>query len=113
MKQTLLIIAGSALATAAVIKASPASSEPVRQEAVAIVQTGDLDLSSPSGRRQLDLRLVHAAHEVCDTASDVDLAGKSRAGQCRTDVLARARARTTELAANRAPASEIRLSAAD
>jgi len=112
MKQTLLIIAGSALATAAVIKASPASSEPLRPQAVAIVQTADFDLSSPSGRRQLDLRLVHAAHEVCDTASDADLAGKNTAGRCRTDVLARARSRTTELAVNRTPAGEMRLSAA-
>ena len=98
MRQTLAIIAGSALATTAVIKAAPALSEPL--QAVAIVHTGDLDLSTNVGRRELDLRLIHAAHEVCDTASDVDLAGKNKAPQCRAAVLARARARSAELAAN-------------
>ncbi|HEX8839843.1 MAG TPA: UrcA family protein [Sphingomicrobium sp.] len=112
MRQTLLIIAGSALATAAVIKASPALSEPVQPQAIAIVQTGDLDLSSDRGQRQLSLRLMHAAHEVCDTASDVDLAGRNKAGQCRADVLARARATSAELAANGNATGEIRLIAA-
>lgn len=98
MKQTLLIIAGSALAATAVIKATPARSEPAQPQTVAVVQTGDLDLSSATGRRELDLRLIHAAHEVCDTASDVDLAGKNGAGQCRADVLARARVRSVQLA---------------
>ena len=110
MRQSLLIIAGSALATAAVIKASPAYSEPLQPQAVAVVQTGDLDLSSKLGQRQLELRLVHAAHEVCDTASDLDLAGRNQAGQCRKDVLARARVRSAELAAN--GSGEIRLVAA-
>ena len=100
MRQTLLIIAGSALATAAVVKASPALSEPLQPQAVAIIHTSDLDLSSKLGRRELELRLIHAAHEVCDTASDADLAGKNAAGQCRADVLARAHSRSIDLAAN-------------
>ena len=112
MKQGLLIIVGSALATAVVIKASPALSEPPRQEAVAVVRTTDLDLSSQIGRRRLDLRLVHAAHEVCDTASDADLAGKNKAAQCRSDVLARARATSAELNASGNAPREIRLIAA-
>ena len=98
MRQTLLIIAGSALAATAVIKATPALSEPAQPQTVAVVQTGDLDLSSATGRRELDLRLVHAAHEVCDTASDIDLAGKNNARQCRADVLARARVGSVQLA---------------
>jgi len=110
MRQTLLIIAGSALATAAVIKASPALSQSVQPQTVAIVHTADLDLASATGRHDLDLRLMHAAHEVCDTAPDVDLAGQNRAGQCRADVLAQARVRSAELASR--GSGEMRLVAA-
>ena len=97
MRQTLLIIAGLAFATAPAIPTAPAFSEPLQPQVVAIVSTSDLDLFSANGRRQLDLRLVHAAHEVCDTASNVDRVGENEAGKCRADVLARARARTAEL----------------
>ena len=78
MKDMLKIIAVSALATAAVIKAVPAFSEPALAQNVAIVQTADLDLSTASGRAALEHRLVTAAYEVCGTASDADLAGKTR-----------------------------------
>ena len=103
MKQTLKIIAVSALATAAVIKAAPALSEPVSFQNVSIVRTSDLDLSTSSGRAKLDHRLVNAAYEVCGSASDADLAGKNAVRACRADVLASARARSQQLAAHAGP----------
>jgi UrcA family protein len=98
MKQTLKIIAVSALATAAVIKAVPALAEPMATQNVSIVHTADLDLSSRTGREALDHRLIIAAYDVCGTASDVDLAGKNKVRQCRTDVLAKARAESGQIA---------------
>ena len=97
MKQTLKIIFASALATAAVIKAVPALAEPVQN--ISIVRTADLDLSTRAGRDQLSHRLVIAAHEVCGSASDADLAGKNKVRQCRHDVLAEAGAKAQSLAA--------------
>lgn len=98
MKQTLKIIAVSALATAAVIKAVPALAEPVLTQNVSIVHTADLDLSTRAGQETLDHRLVVAAFEVCGAASDVDLAGRNKVRQCRGDVLAKARAESGQLA---------------
>jgi len=98
MKQTLKIIAASALVTAVVIKATPLLAEPAPAQKTSIVHTADLDLSSQAGRDALDHRLVNAAFEVCGTASDVDLAGKNKARACRADVLAKARAEGGELA---------------
>ena len=98
MKQTLKIIAFSALATAAVIKAVPALAEPAPAENVSIVHTSDLDLNSKSGRAALDHRLVTAAFEVCGTASTVDLAGQNKVRACRADVLAKARTDGEQLA---------------
>lgn len=98
MKQTLKIIAISALATGIVIKAVPALAEPIPAQNVSIVHTADLDLSTSAGRNALDHRLVIAAHEVCGTASDIDLAGKNQVRACRADVLAKARSSGEELA---------------
>jgi|SRR6476469_542730 len=98
MKQTLKIIAISALATAAVIKAVPAFAETAPAQAVSIVHTADLDLSTKAGRNALDHRLVSAAYDVCGTASEVDLAGKNKVRACRIDVLAKARAESVQLA---------------
>ena len=103
MKQTLKIIAVSALATAAVIKAAPAVSEPTASRNTSIVKTSDLDLSTAKGRAALDHRLVNAAYEVCGSASDADLAGKNAVRECRTDVLASARARSQQLATRAGP----------
>ena len=96
MKETLKIIAISALATAAAIKAVPAFSEPVQD--VSIVRTSDLDLSTVGGRAMLDHRLVLAAFEVCGTAADVDLSGRNAVRSCRLDVLSKARAQSREIA---------------
>jgi UrcA family protein len=101
MNSSLKIAIGSFLMAAAVIKAAPALAAPVQPNNVTVVHTADLDLASEAGRRQLDRRLATAAHEVCDTASDVDLAGKNAERQCRGDVLAQARARGESLIAGR------------
>jgi UrcA family protein len=98
MKETLRIIAMSALAAAAVIKAVPAFSEPAPVQDVSVVYTNDLDLTSNAGRAALDRRLVIAARDVCGTAADVDLAGRNQVRACRADVLAKARAESHELA---------------
>ena len=98
MKDTLKIIAVSAIATAAVIKAVPAFSEPAAAQNVSIVRTSDLDLSSKAGRDTLDHRLVIAASEVCGTASDADLTGKNKVRACRADALAKARVESAQLA---------------
>ena len=93
------IIIASALITTAAIKAAPALAEPVTQDFnVSIVRTADLDLSTQAGRKALDHRLVHAAREVCGTASDVDLAGQNKVRACRENVLTDARAKGDQLA---------------
>jgi UrcA family protein len=103
MKNTLKIMAISALATAAVIKAVPALAEPVPAQNVSIVRTADLDLTTKAGRQALDHRLVVAAYEVCGTASDADLVGQNKARECRSEVLGAARARGEQLAAGGSP----------
>jgi UrcA family protein len=97
MKQTLRIIAVSALITGVAIKAAPALAEAPTQN-VSIVRTADIDLSSKAGRGTLDHRLVVAASEVCGTASDADLVGKNEVRACRVEVLAEARATGERLA---------------
>ena len=94
------IIIASTLITTAAIKAVPALAEPVAAQDinVSIVRTADLDLSTQSGRRALDHRLVNAAREVCGTASDVDLAGQNKVRACRVNVLSDARAKGDRLA---------------
>ena len=109
MKQTLKIMAISALATVAVIKAAPLLAEPVTGQNVTIVSTAGIDLSSAAGRSELDHRLINAAYEVCGTASDADLVGKNRASECRKDVLSEARAATARLGSAGSP---IRIAAA-
>ena len=94
------IIIASALITTAAIKAVPAIAEPASTPDVnvSIVHTADLDLTTEAGRRALDVRLSHAAREVCGTASDVDLEGKNTVRACRDSVLADARATGEQLA---------------
>jgi UrcA family protein len=101
MKQTLKIIIVSALATAAAIKTAPALAAP-SSNAVTVVRTADLDLSSPAGKRALERRLVNAAHQVCDTASSFDLKARNAERACRDSVIATARAKAgTIVARNR------------
>lgn len=103
MKETLKIIAISALVTAAAIKAAPAFAEPLQAKDVSIVRTADLDLSTSRGRSALDHRLVIAAYEVCGTAADVDLSGQNQVRACRLSVLAKARVESRELASRGGP----------
>lgn len=98
MKQTLKIIAASALVTGILWRAVPALAEEAPRN-VAVVQIADLDLSSKAGARVLDRRLVSAAREVCGIASDADLVGKNRVAACRDAVLSEARATGARLAA--------------
>ncbi len=92
MKNAFTIALASALITTAVIKAAPAlAGTPAGETNVSLVRTGDLDLSSQAGRRQLDVRLARAAREVCGTASNFDLRGKNAVRECRDEVLALAR----------------------
>ena len=109
MKQTLKIIAASALVTAVVWRAAPALAEEAPRN-VAVVQTADLDLSSKAGARALDHRLVNAAREVCGIASDADLVGKNRVAACRDEVLSEARATGARLA-DRSEQADILLAA--
>ena len=111
MKQTLKIIAMSALATAVLLKGVPALAEPVQGQNMTIVSTGDLDLSTATGRAALDHRLVTAAKDVCGYASDVDLAGKNEVRACRTKVLAEARANGETLVANKSSSKTILIAA--
>jgi UrcA family protein len=112
MKQTLKIVAFSALATAAVIKAVPALAEPAGGNVnVSIVATADLDLMSAAGQRALDHRLVVAVRQVCDTASASDLRAQNQERNCRRAALAEARTQSEALAAARRPSAGIQVSA--
>lgn len=96
------IVLLSALVTAAAIKAAPALAGTTGSQgeiAVSYVRTADLDLSTETGRRQLDQRLSNAAREVCGVASDADLEGKNEVRKCRDEVLARASAQREQLLA--------------
>jgi UrcA family protein len=93
MKKSFYIALFSALLTAGLIKAAPALAQtPAGQGevAVSLVHTSDLDLGTAAGQRQLDLRIAHAARDVCGPASDVDLEGKNEVRKCRDESLARA-----------------------
>jgi UrcA family protein len=105
------IILTSALITAAVIKGVPAFAESAPSQAVSIVRTADLDLSTRDGRNTLDRRLVIAADEACGAAADVDLAGSNDVRQCRAEVLAQARAKSDAIAAGRTAERTIRIAA--
>ncbi|MFL6720478.1 MAG: UrcA family protein [Sphingomonas sp.] len=101
MKQTLKIIAASAIATAALLKGIPAAAQPAAVQNVSVVRTADLDLTRQAGRTALEHRLVVAAYEVCGTASNADLAGENQVRACRSEVLQHARAATQQLASRK------------
>ena len=103
MFKTFKITLSAFLVTVALIKGAPALAEPVMSQNVSIVSTAGLDLSTVAGRIALDHRLVAAAYEVCGNPSDADLVGKNQAVACRKDVLARARADSTQLASRGSP----------
>lgn len=86
-------------AAAGLLIASPALAEPAEQLNVATVHTADIDLSTDAGRRALDQRLTTAAHELCDTASAVDLKALNAERDCRAAVVAAARAKASSIIA--------------
>ena len=55
-----------------------------------IIAVADLDLGTPDGQRQFDVRVARAAIELCGEASDVDLAGTNDVRACRDSVLEQA-----------------------
>jgi UrcA family protein len=71
--------------------------EPVT--ATSVVRTADLDLSSDSGKLELDHRIVRAAYEVCGEASDVDLEGKNAVRECRAETIAQATSQREQIIA--------------
>jgi UrcA family protein len=104
MKKSFYIALVSALLTAGLIKAAPALAQtPVQQGelAVSLVRTADLDLSTESGRRQLDRRIANAARDVCGAASDVDIEGKNAVRQCRVGTIAQAKLQKDSILAAR------------
>ena len=111
--KAITIVIGSALITAAAIKAAPVLAQPATpQLEVRVVRTADLDLRSERARNVLDRRLSNAAREVCGTAPDFDVEGKNTVRQCRDDVLARARAQTDVLLASAKRGEPITVAAA-
>lgn len=99
---TTKIILSSFAITAGLIKGAPVGAEAAPVDLnVSIVHIADLNLSNAAGRAQLDQRLVIAAHEVCGTASDADLAGQNDVRDCRHRVLADARAQANRAIAAR------------
>ena len=89
----LAIIASAATVTPTVSAAAEA------ETVTSIVRTADLDLSSSNGQRELDRRIVQAAHEVCGDVSNVDLEGKNAVRQCRADTIAAAASQREQLLA--------------
>ena len=77
-----------------------------------IVRTADLDLSSASGQKELDRRIVQAAREVCGTASNFDLEGKNAARHCVADTVAAATAQREQLLASAKSGSPILVASA-
>jgi UrcA family protein len=94
-----------ALATATSLIASPAVAQPADQVNVTIVHTADIDLSTDAGRRVLDQRLATAAHQLCDTASAVDLKALNDERDCRAAVLENGRAKAQIVAARKSDES--------
>jgi UrcA family protein len=94
-----------ALATATALIASPAVAQPADQVNVTIVHTADIDLSTDAGRRALDQRLATAAHQLCDTASAVDLKALNDERDCRAAVLENGRAKAQIVAARKSDES--------
>ncbi len=94
--RNITIFALAAIASAATITPT-AAAEPVT--VTSIVRTADLDLASPVGQQELDLRIAQAAREVCGTASSVDLEGKNAVRQCREQTIAQAAAQREQILA--------------
>jgi UrcA family protein len=83
-----------------VAAATPSAADALEPVVVtSVVDTADLDLSSANGQRQLDLRIIQAAREVCGGVSDADLRGKNAARQCVASTIAAAASKREHLLA--------------
>ena len=74
-----LVLAGLALAGAA-------NAEPAEVTKV-VVRYADLDLSTSKGTAELDRRIAHAAHRICDVSGVRSLTERDRAEVCRVKVI--------------------------
>jgi UrcA family protein len=97
MKKTAILALAMIASAATLMPTAALALEPVT--ATSIVHTADLDLSSDSGQRELDRRIVRAAREVCGEASNVDLEGKNAVRQCREETIAQAASHREQLLA--------------
>ena len=97
MRNTALFMLALAASAATVAPTIAQAMEP--ETVTSIVRTADLDLSSADGQRELDRRIVRAAHEVCGDASDVDLEGKNAVRTCRDETIAAAVAQREQMLA--------------
>ena len=105
----ILTLALAATATTATPAFAQADTSPA---VTSIVATADLDLSEAADRRVLELRIVHAAHEVCGTASDIDLMGKKAVRACRVATIAKAYSQRDALIAAAQAGQSIRVASA-
>ncbi|NNM77372.1 UrcA family protein [Sphingomonas sp. ID1715] len=92
--KTLLITLAFA---AAFVPANPAAAQPATRTAA--VSVAGLDLTTDQGRRALDLRIVHAAADLCGTPSPADARGRIRFEDCRDQLRTAAAEQARVLAA--------------
>ena len=79
-----MLASASAFEAAAAQPADIAVQAEVEQVTVE-VPTGDLDLASDAGRKELDARLMEAARRVCGKAADIK--ERAEAAECRAQAL--------------------------
>jgi UrcA family protein len=79
---------------AAALTAGPALAQ-AGAPAPQVVRYADLDLSSATGRHELDRRIGVAVREACGTASDADLHGRNLVQRCRVETRKAVAARRT------------------
>lgn len=91
------------LITLALAASAAAPGPIVAQSRSTVVSTAGLDLGRVADQRTLELRLIHAASELCGTPSSSDARGHIKREQCRTEARASA-AHQVRLLAERAVA---------
>ncbi len=94
MKSILVTIA---LTAATLAVAPPVAAEPM--PARLVVSTAGLDLTTDRGVRTLDLRILHAASELCGTPSPADARGRIKYDDCRAGARAAAVAQRDQILA--------------
>ncbi|MCJ8190290.1 UrcA family protein [Sphingomicrobium aestuariivivum] len=77
-------IAAAAIATSTTLIAPTVDAKPVTTVSI---ETGDLDLRSPAGRKALRERVERVAVEACGKAHPIDLQGKREVRQCRAHAM--------------------------